>query len=57
MLGFNRVESLKNVITKKTMDVDTISVIVDLHFAKSNVTEEEYNMLMGMLFPEEVTPE
>ena len=51
---FNRVDAIKKAIQAKSIDDATIAMIVDMHLTKGNITQEENDMLMGMLFPEEV---
>jgi hypothetical protein len=50
----NRVESIKQAIETKSLDVETIIGILNLHKDKKNISEEEYNGLLELVEPSQV---
>jgi hypothetical protein len=50
----NRVESIKQAIETKSLDVETIIGILNLHKDKGNISEEEYNGLLELVEPSQV---
>jgi hypothetical protein len=48
---FNRYESYKKAIDKKSIDFNTLSLMIDFHFLKGNFTQEQGEELFKLMYP------
>jgi len=55
---FNRFESFKKAISDKSIDYNTLQLMIDFHVAKGTLTEEQGQELFNLMHPpEEENPE
>ncbi len=54
---FNRFESYKQAIQDKSIDFNTLSIMIDFHLMKGTLTQEQYDELFALMYPPEPTPE
>jgi len=56
---FNRFESFKKAIVDKSIDFNTLQLMIDFHVQKGTLTEEEGQELFSLMYPptEEENPE
>lgn len=53
---FNRYETLKKCIEDKSMDIAVLTAMIDMHLQLKTLTQEEYNLLYGLMHPEKESP-
>ncbi len=55
---FNRFESYKQAIQDKSIDFNTLGIMIDFHIVKSTFTQEQGDELYTLMYPpEEVVEE
>jgi len=48
---FNRFESFKKAIADKSIDFNTLQLMIDFHVQKGTLAEEEGQELFGLMYP------
>ncbi|MEG6613772.1 hypothetical protein V6C42_13030 [Pseudoclostridium thermosuccinogenes] len=54
---FNRFESFKKAIVDKSIDFNTLQLMIDFHVQKGTLTEEEGQELFSLMYPPEESEE
>jgi len=54
---FNRFESFKKAIVDKSIDFNTLQLMIDFHVQKGTLAEEEGQELFGLMYPPEESEE
>jgi len=54
---FNRYESFKKAITDKSIEYNTLGLMIDFHVTKGTLTQEEGQELYNMMYPPANEPE
>lgn len=54
---FNRFESFKKAIVDKSIDFNTLQLMIDFHVQKGTLAEEEGQELFGLMYPPANEPE
>ncbi|WP_161950279.1 hypothetical protein [Clostridium thermosuccinogenes] len=54
---FDRFESFKKAIEDKSIDYNTLQLMIDFHVLKGTLTEEQGNELFNLMYPEEESEE
>lgn len=49
---FNRFESYKQAIQDKSIDFNTLSIMIDFHVTKGTLTQEQGEELYNLMYPE-----
>ena len=50
---FNRYEAFKQAIRDRSIDYNTLSLMVDFHINKGTLTQEEGNELFNLMYPQD----
>lgn len=54
---FNRYESFKKAISDKSLDFNTLQLMIDFHVTKGTLTPEQGEELFAMMYPPANEPE
>lgn len=49
---FNRFASYKKAIQDRSIDFNTLSIMIDFHLAKGTLIQAEYDELYNLMYPE-----